>query len=236
MDEQEELRRKQHWQELAEQLGLNPNEAPAAPPPAERTEPGPVPRPAVQTRPVLTQREPAPIEDDLTFSREPVIQREATETRVESLAPTSPPMTESEEPASEELPPEPWAEPQLRPDTEGEDDRPRRGRGRGRGRRSDRGGEAREPRVEEPAGAVPGGEAESSEEPPEGKRRRGRGRGRGRKNDGTRERPAPGDEAEAPRAKKEPALAEDEEENMDMSNWVVPSWNDLIASLYRPER
>jgi hypothetical protein len=83
---------------------------------------------------------------------------------------------------------------------------------------------------------APVGEPGPGEGLAEGKRRRGRGRGRGRKNDdGTRE-PMGADPVEAPRAKKEPAVVEEDEENMDMSNWVVPSWNDLIASLYRPER
>jgi hypothetical protein len=30
--------------------------------------------------------------------------------------------------------------------------------------------------------------------------------------------------------------AEDDEPEEDFSDWNVPSWNDLIASLYRPDR
>jgi hypothetical protein len=42
-----------------------------------------------------------------------------------------------------------------------------------------------------------------------------------------------GEEAEYVR----PAAAvEDDEPEEDFSDWNVPSWNDLIASLYRPDR
>jgi hypothetical protein len=32
------------------------------------------------------------------------------------------------------------------------------------------------------------------------------------------------------------AEADDEEETISFANWSVPSWQELIASLYRPER
>jgi ribonuclease E len=34
----------------------------------------------------------------------------------------------------------------------------------------------------------------------------------------------------------EPAVDEDDEEIDDLSNWTVPSWAEIVASLYRPER
>jgi len=33
-----------------------------------------------------------------------------------------------------------------------------------------------------------------------------------------------------------PAIDNDDEPEEDFSDWNVPSWNDLIASLYRPDR
>jgi hypothetical protein len=51
--------------------------------------------------------------------------------------------------------------------------------------------------------------------------------------------PAPPEEgtaaAETPAQGEEPET-DDEEEIDNLSDWNVPSWNDLIASLYRPER
>jgi hypothetical protein len=172
----------------------------------------------------------------LTFSRESVAAAEPKATRVEEKPPTRAAVAEAAEPLADEFRSEPWEpEPVAAPVArEEEEDRPRRGRGRGR--RSDRRAtEARDAQEEVPPSETPREEA-GSEEPSEGKRRRGRGRGRSKKNDGTRERADSGAPSDTPRAKKEPALAEEDEENVDMSNWVVPSWNDLIASLYRPER
>ena len=63
--------------------------------------------------------------------------------------------------------------------------------------------------------------------------RRGRGRGQGRKskeNTVAGEVAAPAGEPAAPADE----LDSDAEELRSLSNWDVPSWNELIASLYRP--
>jgi hypothetical protein len=76
-------------------------------------------------------------------------------------------------------------------------------------------------------------EETSSEEDLERPSPRGRGRGRKKKEDAL----APGEPKARP--KKEVPREDDEEdakELSDLSTWVVPSWNDLIASLYRPDR
>lgn len=90
------------------------------------------------------------------------------------------------------------------------DDRPRRGRRR-------RSGSERGPR-------------RSPDE--EGGQRRGRGRTR---------RPAPSEEESTEDAPAElelevPVDDGEADEIPDMSDWDIPSWNDLIASLYRPDR
>ena len=81
--------------------------------------------------------------------------------------------------------------------------------------------------------------AELLEEEPSPRRgRRGRGRGRQKKIDEVKTSPkAVKDEEQI-----DTPSAPDEEEETEaedvrsLSNWNVPSWNELIASLYRPER
>ena len=60
-------------------------------------------------------------------------------------------------------------------------------------------------------------------------------RGRGR----SRSKGAPADDAPEEAADQEesqPSRAADEDDDDNLSNWTVPSWQELIASLYRPER
>jgi hypothetical protein len=44
------------------------------------------------------------------------------------------------------------------------------------------------------------------------------------------------EESEEPEEASEPEADDDDEEIDDLSNWSGPSWSELIASLYRPER
>jgi hypothetical protein len=134
----------------------------------------------------------------------------------------------------------------------------------GRRRRRRRSGKKKEGTAEVPAAQEPGDQPQTGDSPPEmltftapaeqpaqpareestnePSRERGRNRGRG----GRRRR------EEEPALTEEPAADEDEvqesggavgfeedsddEEVANYSNWSVPSWKDLIASLYRPER
>lgn len=110
--------------------------------------------------------------------------------------------------------------------------------------------ESNAPLAEEPAEPPeePGAGEPSEGEPARGRRRR-RSRGRGRKKPGDAEATAESDEGPEPAEladeepedevlldKPEAGLVEDEEELDDLSNLSVPSWNELIASLYRPDR
>src|SRR5262249_12286334 len=101
-----------------------------------------------------------------------------------------------------------------------------------RGRRRRRRGKAA-PAAEEAEAAPTSEEAqEPAREGPVdkgGRRRRGPG-GKKRESEGQPRSEATGEAAERDQA------AEEEVEVDDMSDWVVPSWNELIASLYRPER
>src|SRR5207248_322738 len=117
---------------------------------------------------------------------------------------------------------------------------PRRGERR-RGRRPARA--ATESAEEGEAVEVPeeaGGLAEEEPAADTGRgrsRRRGRGRGRAKKVAAEEE------TAEAPAHKSRPSAAEgtreeerDDDTPEDVSGWSIPSWDELIASLYRPDR
>jgi hypothetical protein len=79
---------------------------------------------------------------------------------------------------------------------------------------------------------------EPPEEKPAGQGRRGRGRGRSRKARKTEE-PTEATLVEEDTEEVEPPAADtddDSDEVDNLSDWNVPSWQELIASLYRPER
>lgn len=230
-----------HWRELAEMLGLPPEQTgnsrsarvsvadertTPAPVHLEKGPPSPVPPSPVPPSPVagspVTGNEIEPVEE----SREWVVETIAeTETRVEvNVRAAAQPKADNAEAADE--------------------DRPRRGRRRGRHGRRERGEErAAESRD------VPEGNDESEEASP--------GLGADledeRSEAGHLEESEP--EADEDRAAEDLAAEEGIEEDVDESegsrdtdededdvevdhlkNWNVPSWNDLIASLYRPDR
>jgi hypothetical protein len=228
MSTQDQPEQQDHWAALAEQLGLPPPPKPeskqappppAAAPPAERAE-----TPAEPEPPAAQEPEPEPFEDRL-FAGEAGFRhdrRRDFDSVEEHLGETAPAadLEEVPEPAA---PPEPVAE-EEKPAAPGQ----RRGRRSGRGR-SAKGG--RERGGEEAAGA----EAEK----PESGRRRGRGRGRTRGKQSKTQGPA-GEKAgtEALAGQEAPGgQPDDKDDEMDnLSDWNVPSWTELIASLYRPER
>jgi len=134
------------------------------------------------------------------------------------------------------------------------------GRGRRRGRRRGRGRGDRRPEEpaaggQETAGHEAGNDRESSSggDEDEGQRKRRRRRRRRRSDEGpVHARPADDTEPTLAETEDEPseddvvdedverirpaAAQEDDEPEEDFSDWNVPSWNDLIASLYRPDR
>jgi hypothetical protein len=242
------------WDDLAEELGLPP-ETSAAPAgasskqPAEETAPAPVPA-AHAPEPVPTDKEDAPPSRGRRRRSPPTpaVLPEEEPAQAEQMEQPAAPAIESVEVS---VPPE---EPALEagagqpPVVEGGEEPPSP-RGRSRRRRRGRGSKsaaadavsgetpieaAMEPSVEGNETAPP--EAEREEESDQHPRRR---RSRGR----------PPEREEAPRAtvkesdEDSPELEEEDlepaardEEVDDLSNWNVPTWSELIASLYRPER
>lgn len=207
MNEREEARPEaDHWHELAQQLGLEPDAKPAAKVEARSVAPAPsepaARPPAVQRQPVWEESPPL----DMVVSEE-------REDRTESAA------LESETEIAD--PPEEDAE-AAKPAAGG---RRRRRRG-GTKRGPERAGEERPPRE--------GGSAGDDDR--ERPRRRGRGRPRSAPVVAESEPIEPDETDELPDEPAPPRYADDDEPVETFSNWTVPSWNELIASLYRPER
>ncbi len=241
-----------HWHELAEMLGLPPEtEQPAAPRPAKPAgEPAPAVSPARSEAHRVTlppPQEVGPIDEDLTFPKGPPTRVETAE--AVRAAPREPEPAfrpgrdvhpEPEEPAAEPFAPQP-ARAFGEIAEEGTSPPRRRGRRGARPREDARPGFDRVPesdRRDEEAGP---NESEAAGEGPEAERggqagrRRRRGRGRGRRLDVPETVPAdlPEEPAEEPARQPE---AEEPEPVDTLSDWDVPSWNELIASLYRPDR
>lgn len=205
VDDQEQLR--QHWQELAEQLGLDALEQPAASESkreVEKTEPRPIPSAGPEG---LAGNEPAYFAADDTA---PAV----------SKAPAADQFVAVSETSGDEPPPG---------STERPIDDSRRGR---RGRRPEK-NERDKPRRRRDSSPRPRdeaflSEAEADEDSSE-------------MND-----PADSSETEFPEeieagadetSSGEERNEEDDFEDMDvLSDWNVPSWAELIASLYRPDR
>lgn len=206
------------WDDLARELGLEPEPEPTLP--AQTFSPPPLAPPAeADLRQARTPKpEPTAQRDQErgAFIREPV---------------------ESEFPSSVEEPPGQ----EGNADAPGPEDRPRRGR---RGRRSgknDRGPRERAAGEEQPDQPAAETRSASEEDADDQPRRRGRGRGRGRGRPRAEE-PVPEPEsAEIPEPGDSEAVSTtdselDADEVSDLSGWNVPSWQELISSLYRPER
>jgi ribonuclease E len=253
-DEQERAEQKQHWLELAELLGLPPDTTPTASAPpgqdASTAKPSSAPREAIRAEskdmPLDANgpnAEPgvsfdSPAESDIGEDPERV---EAVETEFDAWEPA--PLDSEAEPDMDDDP---------RPSS-----RRRRGR-RGRGLRRDGPREPDETRGDDDKTGPPGGEASADEEiAAEERFKRGR-RGRGRKHHKKapeaadqgevtafeEEMPEPEsselseelDEVQDEATEPERDEADDQEDVDTLSDWNVPSWTELIESLYRPER
>jgi hypothetical protein len=224
-----------HWRELAELFGL-PGDAV---PPAKEVAPPSAPAPEPATIKAYEEPRSLPVHS-------PPVEEALHEPLEEHEAPTIP-MPREEEPPTEwegemyedmdETPIEgfPGEAPAVseeaeadQPGVPGEEEKPRRGkRRRRRGRR--RGGDRGEPDASRTTPAVRDGESESRD-----RRDRGRGR-RGHDEEPRQERPHAEEASEM--LEERPARAHNiPSSDTDFSDWNVPSWQDLIASLYRPDR
>ncbi|MBI2803392.1 MAG: hypothetical protein HYX68_00230 [Planctomycetes bacterium] len=225
------------WRELAELLGVPDAGAPTAREPipgALPPEPFPPPTPYVPHLAPVEEEELPPLPaEPLSAPATPV---EAEMGWEEEFDEDDTPLDENEPIAAAGVS---AVEEPGRALAEGEE-KPRRGRRRRR--RGKRRGDADHPEV---PGAQPAPADDAPRERPPVQQRddqqRGRGRGqRGRRDDEPRQRRDEPPERESTRPKapadeppiKPGVLAED----TDFSDWTVPSWQDLIASLYRPER
>jgi hypothetical protein len=223
--------RSSHWQVLAEQLGLEP-EKPAAPrPPAPEKAVAPAARlgPAVERS--VSMKAPTPEPNDAEEENA----RRDWKGAPENVAET-PPI--AEQPAQRERP----GSDQGEGEGEAEGERGSKQRSGRRRRRRSRSADSSAPNetvtgpaddsaVNEPK--AKSAEKDSDDSPRERSGRGGRGRRRG------------GDRAASPRVETPVTNAQDEEPVVDaaedadlddLSNWQAPSWQELIGSLYRPDR
>jgi len=224
-----------HWSRLAEEFGLPPDSESAPALPARAPEPMPPPR-------ALVDQPSAPIGREPRADGEPPARGRRRRSSAQEPEPVRAEAAEEVPVAEADGNAAPVAE-EGGPD--GEKRRPSRRR---RGRRSGKGATAGEvsERVEgapvEAEDASPDEKAgpgdEPSDEESDGDRsRRKRGRGRGRKKPVVVEKSEPvEDAADEDLEQPEPQDEETDEEMTNFSNWSVPSWQELIASLYRPER
>ncbi len=215
-------REREHWQAIAEQLGLAPEpEVPSGP--QAKPNPAPVSREENQAA-----QPSAPLVEPEKRPREPPPRRGR---RGRSARGDEPEQREKSRP--------PLHEEAARKETGAEPTRSaEEGTGRGRRRRSARNSAATESKARGSDAAVD--TPSQREETRKAADRSKRGRGRGRQKT-----------AEAVNADREPAAKQQIDEEIavsqgaedaelddvrSLSHWNVPSWNELIASLYRPDR
>jgi hypothetical protein len=248
MDEQKQM--EDRWRELDELLGLAPGVAPA-PPAEKRPDPPPVPQAAEAPRPIAEhqtrmEEEHPRIEQDLPSESAPGWEAEFDEDGDTEIMEELPELATGDAEGTDAE-----GEPEATPPPGEEGDQPRRGRrrrrrGRGRGRGdkdegAPSGGEPPTPAAE--GGAPPARPGRDSQPDPRDRPNRGRRgnhqgeepRGRPRTPVHVRQEPDPIESegfTDEPVRSRAP-LAEDD---TDFSNWTVPAWQDLIASLYRPDR
>jgi hypothetical protein len=260
MDDQKQ--QADHWRELAELLGL-PDDAPAAAKKEPPAPPAPPDTPAIKAYEeprsipehgpsIVEETPPRPIDDEQDAPTIPML-REVPETDWESdlddedntpLEEPDEAVAEENEAAEEEHAGEPAAA--------AEEERPRRGRRRRR--RGRRRGEADKPEAEghlirpaadESAAAPPSRAARNAEQ--ESRDRRGRRSGKRHDDEERQAHDAKGHDRQEPAESVGVDDFQDEKNNtapvneahdadVDFSDWNVPSWQELISSLYRPDR
>jgi hypothetical protein len=240
----------QHWQELAELFGLAPEKPaakPAAPIPVAREEARstPAPKPVEEIAP-MASREPEPprYEEEETSRLEPEPEEtQGWEAEFDADDPDDTAIVDEQSLADDTAADADTADFSERPPAGSpEEDKPRRGRRRRRrGKRRGGEGEGREGR--EPAAAPPVRQEARSEPVADESRGRNRHRGSRRDEEDRRRAPAPVEAAveeewsnDEDREKRESDNRPLSLEDTDFTNWNVPSWQELIASLYRPDR
>jgi len=222
MSEPDRSRQREHWQAIAEQLGLAPE-----PEAGSESRPEQLPAKAEAEKP---PQPPAPLAEPAQFSAEERQPRRGRRGRPVAAL-DSPPRAEPKRPSIEKSAvkqtgarPSPPAE---------ESPAPRRGRRRPAARAS---AEADTDATEPSSGAVLSHEEKAESQTTEPRNHRGRGRQKRAGGAKPKERTATEEDTSA----KVETPQESEEAELDdvrsLSNWNVPSWNELIASLYRPDR
>jgi hypothetical protein len=211
MTDQERNRQRDHWQAIAEQLGL-----------AREAESAELEHGARQERSTPAERSAEP--------EESITAQEAGQQEAGFLTEESD-QTEAVDAA------ETVAEAQAEDrDAAREESDEQHGRRRGRRRRGGKSRPRNEEKANEPAERGISRADDFAPEDEEASPRQHRQRGRGHEDSAD---VAELEEADAPALETIEQEAEDDteiEELGDFSNWNVPSWNELIASLYRPER
>jgi hypothetical protein len=236
-DEQEKIKQEQHWQELAELLGLEPERAAASAPAA------PVSAPANSVEPKELRREAEPESKSIDSARGgPEATARAgsalpAPARIDDRREAGRVLSKTENEGKEQ----PADARVTELEESGRESKRRRGRRSAESSKraptkNEGDSSAADAAAEGAAVSDPPGRAEKSKEG----RRRGRGRG------GQHKKPESENEtAVSARAPEEepaetlPAARDKDDENDEVDNlsdWNVPSWNELIATLYRPER
>jgi hypothetical protein len=221
-DEEERLR--QHWQELAEQLGLESGPEPTA-----------VEKPALKATGPASSAPPARAETSKEYSEG----KERTVSAREQGPPSSRPVSEEAAPAAWHTEDQPEEDiPEQSSASEGTETVRRRP-----ARKAERGDRPRRPRANDPSRGretaaetgSPAGESSEEKSGERSRRRRKASSGRPREEDA----PAssaemqPDEPPDAPESRAEEA---DKDDLDTLTDWNVPSWTELIDSLYRPDR
>jgi hypothetical protein len=212
-------RQREHWQAIAEQLGLAPEEDVSAEQeePKERSAPKGMhapPSAASELEPEAATAKAPPAEQLEPAGEVQVEQKQALKQAEPGVAGDQTATPIASAPAIEEAVV------------------PRRGQRRR---------QTRETQAPESVGEEPGtsGLPESTlSEETRGRPDRQRGRGRNKKRSKDSAQASPAEEAEMNPPEAEPVGQDDAdaEDLSSLTSWNVPSWNELIASLYRPER
>lgn len=215
MNDPEKNRQRDHWQAIAEQLGLAPDPLSVEERPQAATAKGAAD--AVESellpQPARTESRQRPTPEPARSLSRPAEQRGFGEGL--TLEPEATPTPE----VAETRAPKEFA---SQPEEREERHQPQPARPRA---------ERTPARESQEVAQAPAGNDRPDSEGEETPARRGRRRSRVRKPEVL--------DAPAPMEPEEPATIapiEEDDENLDLSTWDVPSWNDLIASLYRPER
>jgi hypothetical protein len=228
MSEPDRTRQREHWQAIAEQLGLAPESEESFP-----SEPSPSPSPAqVRGEEDRTAEPPTPLAEPAKHAEAKSPQRgrrrrsapadEATGQRARPDRPST------DERAEKEASAEPARAGEERP-------APRRGRRRGAARPST---ETKREATDSTFSAEASSQEEETGKAAERPKRRGRGRVPPQKAQAAEatQKPSKDDEIASPVAAPEEPEDAELDDVRSLSNWNVPSWNELISSLYRPER